>query len=96
MQEGDFCIDATAGTGQDTGYLAQLCGERGKVLAFDIQEQVLQMTEERLGLLNLKSRVQLILDSHEHMEQYALAESVSCVTFNFGYLPKGDHSICTR
>ncbi|MGN0299702.1 MAG: class I SAM-dependent methyltransferase, partial [Lachnospiraceae bacterium] len=70
IKEGDICIDATAGTGQDTAYLAQLCGERGKVLAFDIQEQALQMTEERLNLLNLKNRVQLILDSHEHMEQY--------------------------
>ena len=37
VQEGDFCIDATMGNGNDTLLLSQLCGESGKVLAFDIQ-----------------------------------------------------------
>ena len=41
VQEGDFCIDATMGNGNDTLLLSQLCGESGKVLAFDIQEQAL-------------------------------------------------------
>ena len=35
VQEGDFCIDATMGNGNDTLLLSQLCGESGKVLAFD-------------------------------------------------------------
>ena len=44
VQEGDFCIDATMGNGNDTLLLSQL----------------------------------------------------SCIVFNFGYLPGGDHSLATR
>ena len=47
VQEGDFCIDATMGNGNDTLLLSQLCGESGKVLAFDIQEQALTATQKR-------------------------------------------------
>ena len=46
MKEGDLCIDATAGNGNDTLLLSQLCGESGKVLAFDIQEQALTATQK--------------------------------------------------
>ena len=48
VQEGDFCIDATMGNGNDTLLLSQLCGKSGKVLAFDIQEQALAATQEKL------------------------------------------------
>ena len=37
-----------------------------------------------------------MLDSHANMAAYAAPESVSCITFNFGWLPGGDHSINTR
>lgn len=37
----------------------------------------------------------LILDSHSHMERYADAGTVSCITFNLGYLPGGDHAFAT-
>ena len=30
------------------------------------------------------------------MEQYADAGTISCITFNLGYLPGGDHSLATR
>ena len=60
VQEGDFCIDATMGNGNDTLLLSQLCGESGKVLAFDIQEQALTATQKRLNaghLLNTGPQV---------------------------------------
>lgn len=38
VTEGDFCIDATMGNGNDTLLLSQLCKTTGKVLAFDIQK----------------------------------------------------------
>lgn len=96
ISEGDVCMDATAGTGQDTVYLAKLCGETGQVIAFDIQQNAILQTKERLEKENLSERVQLVLGSHTEMEQYAKKESVACITFNFGYLPKGDHSISTK
>ena len=48
VKEGDLCIDATMGNGNDTLLLSCLCGEKGHVLAFDIQEIALANTRERL------------------------------------------------
>lgn len=96
MQERDLCIDATAGNGNDTKLLAELVGEQGKVLAFDIQEQALENTKRLLEQADLSSRVELICESHTEMGQYAEAESISCIVFNFGYLPGGDHQLATR
>jgi len=54
------------------------------------------MTEKLLKERNLEARAELFLDGHEHMMQYAEAESVDVICFNFGYLPGGDHSISTK
>lgn len=40
-------------------------------------------------------RALLILDGHEKMAKY-VKEEVSCIVFNFGYLPGGDHSLATK
>ena len=48
VQEGDLCIDATAGNGSDTLLLSRLCGSTGHVLAFDIQRDALDHTKEKL------------------------------------------------
>ena len=40
--------------------------------------------------------VHLLLESHERMGEYAEAGSVSCIVFNFGYLPGGDHKKATK
>ena len=37
-EEGGYYIDATMGKGNDTLFLCELAGEKGKVLAFDIQQ----------------------------------------------------------
>ena len=39
---------------------------------------------------------ELFLDSHVNMGKYAEPVSVSCIVFNFGYLPKGDHTLATK
>lgn len=96
VMPGDLCIDATMGNGNDTALLSRLAGEKGKVLAFDIQEPALAHTEERLKGENCPANYRLILDSHENMVSYAEPETVSCITFNLGYLPGGDHHIATR
>lgn len=96
VKPGDLCIDATMGNGHDTALLSRLCGERGQVLAFDIQELALANTRRRLQELSLPDNCRLILDSHSHLSQYAAPASVSCIVFNLGYLPGGDHSKQTR
>ena len=65
---GDTVVDATAGNGNDTLFLAEHIGENGHVYAFDIQQAALDSTSARLGELN--SRVTLVLDSHDNVEKY--------------------------
>ena len=96
VKKGDFCIDATMGNGNDTLLLSQLCGESGTVLAFDIQEQALTATQKRLDVNQAPENYRLLLESHTNMSRYAEPDSVSCIVFNFGYLPGGDHSLATR
>ena len=93
---GDLCIDATMGNGNDTLLLSTLCGETGKVLAFDIQEQALKSTKERLTKADAPENYTLFLESHTQMSKHAEENSVSCITFNLGYLPGGDHAKATK
>lgn len=95
IKPGDVCIDATMGRGYDTSYLSELVGEKGKILSFDIQQSAIDSTRQLLkdrGQVNCD----LILDSHENMSKYAENDSVSCILFNLGYLPSGDHTIYTH
>lgn len=95
IKPGDLCIDATMGNGNDTLLLCKLCGDCGHVLAFDIQPIALKNTAALLQKEQVPDNFSLILDSHSHMNQYANPETVSCIVFNFGYLPGGDHSLAT-
>ena len=96
VKEGDICIDATAGNGNDTLALCQLVGEAGKVIAFDIQETAIDNTKKRLLDNGVEDRAEVYLESHTKMDKYAQENSVSCIVFNFGYLPGGDHNLSTR
>lgn len=111
VREGDFCIDATCGNGYDTVLLCDLVGEKGLVAGFDIQEQAIKKTRNRLNEKGFEKRVRLFCCGHETMES-VLAEDpvcekmirctdknygrVSCVVFNFGYLPGGSHELATK
>lgn len=96
VKPGMFCIDATAGRGHDTALLCELTAEAGKVIAFDVQENAVRSTRERLEARRFSSIGEVHLDSHANMENYAEAGSVDCIVFNFGFLPGGDKSIFTR
>ena len=96
VKPGDLCIDATAGNGHDTLLLSQLTGPDGTVLAFDIQQKALDATKKRLSDNHAPDNVRLCADSHSHMKNYSEKGTVSCIVFNFGYLPSGDHTICTQ
>lgn len=95
VQPGDICMDATMGNGNDTELLSRLAGDSGAVFAFDIQESALLHTRERLLAADCPQNYQLLLESHTHMENYAKPDTVSCIVFNFGYLPGGDHTKMT-
>ena len=95
IEEGDCCIDATCGNGYDTEFLCRMAGASGKVYAFDIQEQAVSKTAERLLAAGYADRAELYCTGHEHMDEY-VRESVSAIMFNFGYLPGGSHELATR
>lgn len=96
VKPGDLCIDATMGNGNDTALLSKLAEDTGRVIAFDIQREALEHTGEKLLLEKCPENYELVLASHERMGEYAKENSVSCITFNLGYLPGGDHALSTR
>lgn len=71
IKEPLLCIDATAGTGKDTVFLAKLVGEKGRVISMDIQEMAIEQTKKRLLKERLSDRAEVVLDSHAHMDKYA-------------------------
>lgn len=98
LQAGDLTIDATAGNGHDTRYLAEKVGTAGRVIAVDIQAAALATTRRRLEAAGLAKRVELLLGDHaQHLNHLknTLAGSAAAVLFNLGYLPRGDKSIKT-
>lgn len=95
VQTGDLAVDATAGNGGDTLFLAGLAGPEGIVHAFDIQEAAIRRTAERLQAAGLQERCRLHLASHDRMAEL-VPPGVRAVMFNLGYLPGGDHQIGTR
>ena len=94
VKEGDFCIDATAGRGRDTALLCRLTGERGTVLAFDIQREAVEETRALLEREGLSARV--VQDSHAYLSRYLPPAWADGVVFNLGWLPGGDHDVFTR
>lgn len=96
VKEGDICMDATAGNGHDALFLCELVGDKGKVIAMDIQEMAVNHTKMLLKENSFEENTKVILDSHEHIGKYANKESVSCIVFNLGYLPGGNHALATK
>jgi len=64
---GSLVVDATAGNGNDTIFLAKLVGSAGLVLAFDIQPEALKNTRAALEKADLTARVRLFLTGHENI-----------------------------
>ncbi|MCR8632562.1 class I SAM-dependent methyltransferase [Paenibacillus radicis (ex Xue et al. 2023)] len=99
VSPGETVVDATAGNGVDTLFLAKLVGAKGSVYAFDIQEQALEKTQQRLAKERPDySHVRLLLCSHDQLKHTIPATehgSIGAVMFNLGYLPGNDHETIT-
>ena len=92
IKENSIVADFTMGNGHDTLWLCGLVPE-GHVYAFDVQEQAVANTRERLSGAGF-SNFELILDSHANCEEY-IKEELDAGMFNLGWLPGGDKSIHT-
>ncbi|WP_332649525.1 class I SAM-dependent methyltransferase [Lysinibacillus sp. 54212] len=95
IQEGDIAVDATAGNGHDTLFLANLVGDSGYVYAFDVQKQAVDATLNRLLDNALEHRALVLKDGHENVAKY-VTKPVGAAIFNLGYLPGSDHSVITK
>jgi SAM-dependent methyltransferase len=99
---GDIAIDATAGNGVDTLFLARTVGPGGHVYAFDVQQEALAQTRARLddaGAQAPLAPVTLIHAGHESLRERIDREHhgrISAVMFNLGYLPGGPPGVITK
>lgn len=99
LTAGDLVIDATAGNGHDTQYLAEIVGPQGQVIAIDIQQAAIDSTRAKLEHAQLSQRVHLIQGDHAAQLQ-ALSQQhsgqVASILFNLGYLPGSDKRVQTQ
>ncbi|MDQ6599996.1 class I SAM-dependent methyltransferase [Bacillus salipaludis] len=99
VKPGDIAVDATLGNGHDSLFLAELVGENGKVYGFDIQEEAIEASKERLSEHNMHERVTLFHEGHEKIKQKIPAADCGKITgaiFNLGYLPGSDKTVVTK
>ena len=92
---GACAIDATMGNGHDTAWLCELVGERGKVYAFDVQQEAVDRTAVRLEQAGFRQRAELFCLGHEHMAE-AIHQQADAIVFNLGWLPGAEHGVTTQ
>lgn len=93
-----LAVDATAGNGHDTLFLAQNIGENGGVWAFDVQRAALEAAQTRIAQAGLSERVSFVLRGHENVAEELPPDAqgrVWAATFNLGFLPGSDKKIVT-
>lgn len=95
VQPGDTVIDATLGNGHDTCMLAELVGENGRVIGFDVQPSAVESTRRALQEQGFLDRCELHCTGHQHIVEY-VTSPVRAAVFNLGWLPGGDKSITTH
>ena len=99
VRAGDWVVDATAGNGHDTLFLARLAGPQGRVFAFDVQEAALASTRARLLEAGALDTCTLIHAGHQHLAEHLPAEArgrLAAVMFNLGWLPGADKQCITH
>lgn len=94
---GAFAVDATAGNGHDTVFLAEAVGPTGRVLAFDIQSAAIRATRARLEERGCAAQVELVEGCHSALtEMLPKGPRIRAAMFNLGYLPGSDKQATTR
>lgn len=95
VKHGDIAIDATAGNGRDTWFLAELVGPGGHVFACDIQREALDRTR---AAVKDAANVTLLLCDHAGLAEAIPSRfhgQIAAAMFNLGYFPGGNKSITT-
>ena len=98
LKESEWAIDATAGNGYDTVFLAGLVGKKGRIVAIDQQDEAVESTRRRVEQAGLDN-VEVVNGCHSHLSAMIPEEghgSVGAVMFNLGYLPGGNKKVITK
>lgn len=100
LRKGDIVVDATAGNGHDSLFLAQQVLPGGQLFIFDVQAEALRQTRVRLTENGVPlDAVTFLHAGHETLDT-ALPETlrgkVRAIMFNLGYLPGGDKQLITQ
>lgn len=97
LRTGDTAIDATAGNGHDTLFLAETVGRTGRVISIDMSAVALRETKRRLDESGF-GNVRLVEGDHARLDEVVpqdVVGRVAAVMFNLGYRPSGDKSLVT-
>lgn len=86
-------VDATAGNGGDTLFLAENSPVTAKIYAFDIQAAAVAATQALTK--RYATKINCILASHAAVDAYVVGE-IDAAVFNLGYLPGGNHAVTTE
>lgn len=98
VKPGDIVIDATAGNGHDTCFLAELVGTTGRVLACDNQAAAIARTAQRVNEFHF-TQVTLFHCGHEALRELVPSSDhgrVAAIMWNLGYLPGSDQAHVTQ
>jgi len=99
IRPASLVIDATAGNGFDTLFLAECVGPQGKVYALDLQADAIARTKDKASKAGYLQRVECIHANHAKLKEIIPLKHhglISCAMFNLGYLPHSDKSITTE
>lgn len=101
IEPGDTVIDATCGNGHDTLKLCQLAlsEDKGKVYAFDIQNDAINSSDCYLTAhlpQKVKKNVEFQLRCHSTFPDTLASGSVKLIVYNLGYLPGGKKTLTTE
>lgn len=93
VRSGDIVVDATAGNGNDSLFLARLVGQTGQLHSFDIQQKAIESTRLLLRENGFEGE-NIVLHCTSHVRMAELVpHGVKAIMFNLGYLPGGDKTL---
>ncbi|MBQ1867622.1 class I SAM-dependent methyltransferase [Selenomonas sp.] len=93
VRQAEVIVDATAGNGGDTLFLAQNMKESCHLYAFDIQAEAIEHTKQRTS--EFAGKITYLQQSHEQIDRY-VDRSIDVAMFNLGYLPGAAHDAVTK
>lgn len=99
LYSGAIVIDATAGNGYDSLFLAEHVYPDGKVFAFDIQAIACAATQQKLQVSPWNDCLYLQQASHADLLTLIPAEyhgKITACMFNLGFLPGSDKTVITK